>query len=100
MIANKAMEMPNGCISVTTRPLYSDEVVYNYCPFYNTCDHAQFSESDIRPSDCPLVEIVTCSECNNWEGNNSGTGYCSVKRKYRRACDYCSDAKRKVDGSN
>ena len=99
MVANKDIEMPNGCISVTTRPFYSDELVYDYCPFYNTCDHAEFSEVNVRPNDCPLVEIVTCSECNNWEGNNFGTGYCSIKKKYKRSYDYCSEAQRRVDDS-
>ena len=99
MIANKDIEMPNGCISVTTRPFYSDELVYDYCPFYNTCDHVDFSEVNVRPNDCPLVEIVTCCECNNWEGNNFGTGYCSIKKKYKRSYDYCSEAQRRVDDS-
>jgi hypothetical protein len=59
-------EMPKSCIEVTTR---SDEVVYNYCPFYNICTHRETIKSNFKPSDCPLKEIVTCKDCKHWIKN-------------------------------
>ena len=91
MVANKDMEMPNGCILVTTRPFYSDEVVYNYCPFYNICDHVDFGEVNVRPNDCPLVEIVTCKDCIHYDKELKE---CMVNNIQCNDDFYCADAER------
>ena len=108
MIANKDIEMPNGCISVTTRPFYSDELVYDYCPFYNTCDHAEFSEVNVRPNDCPLVEIVSCKECKHWKDSDGvyrrGPGAeskCPMNiKEVFEGNFYCAHAERTINGSD
>ena len=96
MIAIKDTEMPSCCTAYN-----SDNGKYEYisCPFYQSCKQRERIKTNYKPDNCPLVEIITCSECNNWEGNNFGTGYCSIKKKYKRSYDYCSEAQRRVDDS-
>lgn len=61
MVAIKDMEMPKACTS-TKETLGDIEVVD--CPLYNVCKHRDTIRTNYKPSDCPLVEIITCKDCN------------------------------------
>lgn len=61
MIAIK-MEMPKACTS--TRETLGDIEVAN-CPLYNVCKHRDTIRTNYKPNDCPLMEIVTCKDCDN-----------------------------------
>ncbi len=92
MIAIKGMEMPKYCLEVTTRPFYSDEVVYNHCPFYNICAYRETIEANVKPADCPLVEIITCKDCKyNNENTCDLNGY-GINDDY-----FCASGERKVN---
>ena len=56
MIAIKDMKMSNACTS-TQKVLGGIRVTK--CPLYNICKHRDTIRTDYKPSDCPLVEIVT-----------------------------------------
>lgn len=57
------MEMPNACTS--TQETLGDIEVAN-CPLYNVCKHRDTIRTNYKPTDCPLVEIVTCKDCEDW----------------------------------
>ena len=100
MIAIKDMkEIPKYCLEVTTRPFYSDETVYNYCPFYNICLHQRTIKSNYKPDDCPLVEIVTCKDCKYYFMDEDAHGYHCERRDTERmpTCSdwYCIHGERK-----
>ena len=87
MIAIKDMEMPNACTS-TQETLGDIEVAK--CPLYNVCKHRNTIRTNYKPSDCPLVEIVTCKDCKHRRGE--------VCRNYRHIINddfYCKDGIRK-----
>lgn len=100
MVAIKDTEMPKSCLECRlTYPRWDFNIGCKCCNAI-IGRHEEYGEyKNKRHPECPLVEIVTCSECNNWEGNNFGTGYCSIKKKYKRSYDYCSEAQRRVDDS-
>lgn len=59
MIAIKDMkEIPSGC---------------DRCRLYPVCKHRDVYNDNYKPTDCPLVEIVTCKDCK----------YC-----YENSCDF------------
>jgi hypothetical protein len=85
MIAVKGMEMPSCCMTCD----FCKEVPYTgelYC---------NITASDIlnireKPDDCPLVEIITCKNCqHNYMGSCRRDGY-PVSDDY-----FCAHAERK-----
>lgn len=51
------------------------------CPVYKSCKY-HTSDIDVKPSNCPLVDIVTCKDCVK------GHKYKNVDECY---CDYLKD---------
>ena len=96
MIAIKDMELPKGCL---------------LCPFIDkdgwySCDIKPMArtviEYDKRAKDCPLVEIVTCKDCENWEKDlspqtktNKEYHFCPMIDMYTDEGFYCKDGKRR-----
>lgn len=64
MIAIKGMKTPNSCIGCGIRS--GVFCYYKKTPF----ELNEINMLDERPSDCPLVEIVTCKDCKY---NNEGS---------------------------
>lgn len=62
MIAVKEMETPKACTS-TQETLGDIGVVVVNCPLYSVCKHRDTIRTNYKPSDCPIVEIVTCKDC-------------------------------------
>jgi hypothetical protein len=63
MIAIKDMKMPKSCgecLRTEMCSTYLNQYVYHPSTRYS---YGQ----DKRPNDCPLVEIVTCKNCNHHE---------------------------------
>ena len=51
-----------------------------------------------RPSNCPLVEIITCKNCNHWNFNENASilcGYCSQFETETGEDFYCADGERR-----
>lgn len=79
MIAIKCMKMPNACTS--TQETLGDIGVAN-CPLYNVCKHRDTIRTNYKPSDCPLIEIVTCKDCKyNYENSCDFDGF-GIDDKY------------------
>lgn len=97
MLAIKGKEMPTGCLN---------------CQFL---DHEWYScaitpmartvlEYDQRAKDCPLVEIVTCKECKNWEKDlsprvptNKEYHFCPMADCYTSDGFYCGSGERREE---
>lgn len=96
MIAIKDMEMPKYCT-------YLDEETRKWidCPIYKSCKHRIASYIGEKPSDCPLVEIITCGHCNNHgldrehHPDIDGARYCPTLHTYTGFDYYCGDAERR-----
>lgn len=99
MIAIKDMEMPKNC----------DECQFG-CITYNNNRKCKISEncytviftSKERPTDCPLVEIVTCKDCENWDkewtpnvSDNKEYHFCPMADCNTAEDYYCADAERR-----
>lgn len=75
MVTIKEMEMPKNC----------DECQFG-CITYNNNRKCKISEncytviftSKERPTDCPLVEIVTCKDCKHWQRIKDYHGRCKL----------------------
>lgn len=85
MVAIKDIEMPMSCFG---------------CPFATICTTEEGLNFRKRPSDCPLVEIITCKDCNNCYPDEDGRGYhCERDSNVRFSVYgdfYCKDAIRRV----
>ncbi len=95
MIAIKDMEMPKGCWYSTNLRLSG----ITTCPLKTYCSEKHIKEAplDTRPSDCPLVEIVTCENCKH-NGYSSVTRiYCKLHKWYPCSDYYCADGERRVN---
>lgn len=92
MIAIKDMEMPKNCADCIAT--CNDSVEYwNYVCSINLKD-IDVNESE-RAEHCPLMEIITCKDCEHWHDDgimttcdkNIGNGF---PKDY-----YCADAEKK-----
>ncbi len=92
MVIIKGMEMPNACTS--TQETLGDIGVAN-CPLYNVCKHRDVYNENYKPSDCPLVEVVTCKACRHWIKDNH-IPYCSISGCETDKDSYCSSGERKA----
>ena len=98
MIAIKDMEMLKYCSywDIETRKWIE-------CPIYKSCKH-HTSDIDVKPFDCPLVEIITCKDCKHYENILAGV-YKDGSKKILHVCKehersvsedfYCADAERR-----
>lgn len=51
------------------------------------------------PTDCPLIEIVTCGECKYWSEDKQGNTWCEhAIGGFTKADDFCSYGERRTDG--
>lgn len=95
MVAIKDMEeMPKACTS--TQEILGDIVVAD-CPLYNVCKHRDTIRTNYKPSDCPLVEIITCKDCKH-DGTMRCKCFMSDGHEYMSCCNpnfYCADAERR-----
>lgn len=89
MIAIKDMKMPKACTS--TQEILGDIEVVD-CPLYNVCKHRD-TRVNYKPSDCPLVEIITCNDCS--QVNCSYHEQMCDTEEYRPNF-YCADAVRRI----
>jgi hypothetical protein len=63
MVAIKNTKMPKGCWSCNF--CYDNKGCY-YCAINNNLLASSIVDiPSERPSDCPLVEVVTCEHCDN-----------------------------------
>ena len=97
MVAIKDMEMPTCCAE---------------CRMKKRCEQgiAGGWREDKRVDDCPLVEIVTCKECEHWKDSDGvyrrGIGAeskCPINiKEVFEGNFYCADAERRIyhDESN
>ena len=89
MIAIKGMKMPSCCAKCRIG-------ASSYCyakskPPYNLDHDIRFSRAD----DCPLIEIVTCEECEHWHDDGIMTT-CDKKIGHGFPKDhFCPDGKKK-----
>ena len=79
MITIKGIEVSDACTS-TQKVLGGIRVTK--CPLYNICKYRDTIRTDYKPSDCPLIEIVTCKDCKNRDKcryaiSNNDYAYCS-----------------------
>lgn len=95
MIAIKNMKnIPNRCIECG---LKSGGYCYHKKPPYNLNEFYLLKE---KPIDCPLVEIVTCKDCNNHgickdRSDIDGARYCPTLHTYTGYDFYCGDGERR-----
>lgn len=88
MVAIKDMEMPESCAE---------------CRMKKRCEQgiAGGWREDKRVDDCPLVEIITCENCNNHgidrqhHPDIDGARYCPTLHTYTGYDYYCGDAERR-----
>lgn len=91
MVGIKDMEMPKSCAE---------------CRMKKRCEQgiAGGWREDKRIDDCPLVDIVTCKECDYWEAfdedEKEGIGFCSAEESFPHGDDYCGEGVRKVEGES
>ena len=95
MIAIKGKEMPTGCLNCQ----FLDNEWYS-CAI--TPEARTVIEYDQRAKDCPLVEIVTCKNCEHWEKllspqtrTDKEYHFCPMIDMYTDECFYCRDGKRR-----
>lgn len=95
MVAIKDMEeMPKACTS--TQEILGDIEVVD-CPLYNVCKHRDTIRVNYKPSDCPLVEIITCKDCKHWDKRKyrGNTCYCEMRMIHTDPNEFCNEAMRK-----
>jgi hypothetical protein len=90
------MEMPKSCALCPMT--YKDEVDYHICALIGA-NIDYLDKNEIHP-DCPLKEIVTCKDCNEWGINKEhkdidGAKFCSVHRIYTGDDFHCGDGERR-----
>lgn len=85
MVAIKDMEMPKNCKHCTRKPI---------CKVYALMflNEPYSFNKDERPDGCPLVEIITCKDCN--QVNCSYHAETCDPEEYRPDF-YCGNAKRR-----
>jgi hypothetical protein len=97
MVAVKGMEMPKSCWHCN---FCYDNKGY-YCAINNNFLAYSIVDipSDERPSDCPLVEVVTCKDCRHCFIDEDGHGYHCEKSDTERiptcADFYCVHGERR-----
>lgn len=94
MIAIKGAEMPKHCMTCE----FHDQM-YNRCNIGHFETGAKFIKGDdkwyFKHPNCPLVEIVTCEECEHWHDDGVMTT-CDKNIGHGFPRDhYCADAKRR-----
>lgn len=81
MVAIKDMEMPKSCADCERGSICGYGLGYG------------------RASDCPLVEIITCENCDNWDKRHyrGNTCYCEMRMIHTEPNEFCNEAMRKVE---
>ncbi len=102
MIAIKDIEMPTSCYNC---PFAENKRTDDYgsfceCGILDDCETINLLEHS-KHSDCPLIEIVTCKDC---EYNGTMRCKCFMSdgheyMSYNNPNFYCADAKKRVRGS-
>lgn len=96
MIAIKGMEMPKNCAECNITTCKGEDVPWNYVCSINLKD-IDFNETD-RAEHCPLVEIVTCKDCDHCRFELvEGMPYywCDKDDRVTSEDYYCADAERR-----
>lgn len=89
MIAIPNMEMPKDCWECQMFGTW--EEVGKFSCFLG----AKVKDIDIRPTDCPLIDIVTCGECKHWYRINPPIDEeCDI---FPNADDFCPYGERRTD---
>lgn len=88
MTAIKDMEMPKYCNYWNAETRKQTE-----CPIYKSCKH-RTSNIDVKPTNCPLVEIVTCKDCEFYV-TDDGNPYCADTGNLIDKDYFCAGAERK-----
>lgn len=91
MIAIKDMEMPKYCWYWN-----ADTRRWTECHIYKSCKH-HTSDIEVKPSDCPLVEIITCKDCKHNGTMHCKSFFCDGHQymSYNHPNFYCGDAEHK-----
>lgn len=79
MVLIKGIDMPNACTS--TQETFGHISVVN-CPLYNVCKHRDTIRTNYRPTNCPLVDIVTCKGCKHMTQDGNNEYYCDLTSRY------------------
>ena len=92
MVAIKDMKMPKSC---TECPMtHEDKQSRDLCEF--TYLNVTYEvRKNLKHSDCPLVEIVTCKDCKYTRQNDDNDRYCDLNGRYYDPDYYCADAERR-----
>lgn len=84
MVAIKDMEMPDSC---------------NECRMKKRCEYgiAGGWREDKRVDGCPLVEIITCKDCDNWDKRHyrGESCYCGMRMRHTESDEFCENAIRR-----
>ena len=86
-------KIPKGC--------WNCNFCYDNKGYYCSVNHnlLAYSITDIpseRPSNCPLMEVVTCKDCSIGKRECSYSGkYCTYTGRITEDDFYCADAERK-----
>ncbi len=97
MVAIKDMKMPKSCWNCD----FCYEIDGFHCSISHNCLAKKVTDlpNKNRPSDCPLVEIVTCKDCKHCYPDEDGRGYhCERDSNVRFSVHgyfWCSDGKRR-----
>ena len=92
MLAIKNMQMPKKCSECQFSTItYMDN---RKCKISENCYTIKYTDNNI-PTDCPLVEIVTCKDCKHWHDDGIMTT-CDKNIGHGFPKDhYCADAERR-----
>jgi hypothetical protein len=103
MVAIKDMEMPSDCMECAfcNHRKNNDYGSYGDCAILGDNERMNLLLHQKHP-DCPLVEIITCKDCNNHGISKEyrdidGARYCSTLRIYTGYDFHCADAERREE---
>ena len=102
MIAIKDEKMPEGCqhCMYFRKHIFGRGLDYSYSCARGATQFPMpwIRQMEERASDCPLVEIVTCKNCDYWRFNENASficGYCNHLETETGEDFYCGDAERR-----
>lgn len=94
MIAIPNIKKPESCYNHCLEGFIANEEIG--CPLKDYAESHQYK--DRIHTDCPLIEIVKCKDCNRSATDDGGNTYCLWLGALRKPTDFCSYGERKGTG--